>query len=75
VIVDDVRSCDLSDRYLVVTASETVRTAATRAQLYRLLEAPGSHLVLDQLPERRRLLGLPLSPDDGHDERSIQQAV
>lgn len=74
-IVDDVRACDLSARYLVVTASENVRTAATRAQLYRLLEAPGSHLVIDQLPERRRLLGLPPFPDDGHDERRIQQAV
>lgn len=74
-VATDVRGSDLSDRYLVLAASGTVRTAASRAQLYHLLEAPGSHLVLDQLPERRRLLGLPPFPDDGNDERHFQQAV
>lgn len=74
-VIDDVRACDLSARYLVITNAETVRTAAARAQLYRILEAPGSHLVIDQLPERRKLLGLPPFPDDGHDERRIQPAV
>jgi len=74
-VIEDVRACDLSARYLVVTNAENVRTAATRTQLYRILEAPGSHLVIDQLPERRKLLGLPPFPDDGHDERRIQQAV
>jgi hypothetical protein len=74
-VIDDVRACDLSARYLVITNSETVRTAPSRAQLYRILEAPGSHLVIDQLPERRKLLGLPPFPDDGHDEQRIRQAV
>ncbi len=74
-VIEDVRACDLSARYLVVTNAEHVRTAASRTQLYRILEAPGSHLVIDQLPERRKLLGLPPFPDDGHDERRIQQAV
>lgn len=74
-VIEDVRGSDLSARYLVVTSPATVRTAASRAQLYRLLEAPGSHLVIDQLPERRKLLGIPPFPDDGHDERRIQQAV
>lgn len=74
-VIEEIRACDLSARYLVVTNSETVRTAPSRTQLYRILEVPGSHLVIDQLPERRRLLGLPPFPDDGHDERRIQQAV
>ena len=74
-LIEDIRSCDLSARYLVVTNSETVRTAPSRTQLYRILEEPGSHLVIDQLPGRRMLLGLPPFPDDGHDERRIQQAV
>lgn len=73
-VIEDVRACDLSARYLVVTNAEHVRTAASRTQLYRILEAPGSHLVIDQLPERRKLLGLPPFPDDGHDERRIRQA-
>lgn len=74
-VIEDIRACDLSARYLVVTNSETVRTALSRTQLYRMLEVPGSHLVIDQLPERRRLLGLPPFPDDGHDERRLQRAV
>jgi DNA-binding transcriptional MerR regulator len=74
-VIEDVRACDLSARYLVATNAENVRTAASRTQLYRILEAPGSHLVIDQLPERRKLLGLPPFPDDGHDERRVQQAV
>ena len=51
----------LSARYLVVTNAENVSTVPTRSHLYRLLEAPGSHLVTDQLPERHKLLGLPHS--------------
>ena len=74
-VIGDIRSCDLTERYLVVTSADTVRTAASRTQLYRLLEEPGSHLVIDQLPERRKLIGLPPLPEDGHDERPIQQAV
>jgi hypothetical protein len=70
-----VRACDLSARYLVVTDTEMVSTAPTRSQLYRLLEAPGSHLVIDQLPERRKLLGLPLYPGDPHDELRNRHAV
>ena len=56
-VIEDIRGCDLSNRYLVVTNSKTARTASSRTQLYRILEVPGSHLVIDQLPERRRLLG------------------
>ncbi len=74
-VIEDVRACDLSARYLVVTNAEHVRIAASRTQLYRILEAPGGHLVIDQLPERRKLLGLPPFPDDGHDERRIEHAV
>ncbi len=73
-VTADIRACDLSERYLVVTNSEVVRTAPSRTKLYRIIELPGSHLVIDQLPERRKLLGLPLFPDDGYDERRIQQA-
>lgn len=71
----DVRDCDLAARYLVVTNAEEVSTAATRAQLYRVLETAGSHLVIDQLPERRKLLGLPPFPGDAHDEQGIRPAV
>lgn len=74
-VVADVRECDLSARYLVVANSETVRTAGSRAHLYRVLEAPGSHLVIDQLPERRRLLGLPPLPDESHDQQRTRRAV
>jgi hypothetical protein len=74
-VIEDIRGSDLSARYLVVTNSQTVRTASSRTQLHRILEVPGSHLVIDQLPERRRLLGLPPFPDDGHDERRFRQAV
>jgi hypothetical protein len=70
-----VRTSNLSARYLVVTDNESVATVPTRSQLYRLLEAPGSHLVIDQLPERRSLLGLPPFPDDPHDELRARRAV
>ncbi len=71
----DVRACDLSNRYLILENAEIVRAAATRAQLFRILEAPGSHLVIDQLPERRKLIGLPTFPDDERDDGRFQQAV
>lgn len=74
-IAEGVRACDLSARYLVVTDAMTVSTAPTRSALYRLLETPGGHLVIDQLPERRKLLGLPPFPGDTDDERRIQRAV
>ena len=74
-IAERVRACDLSARYLVVTDTEKVSTAPTRSALYRLLETPGGHLVIDQLPERRKLLGLPPFPGDADDERRIQRAV
>lgn len=65
-----VKACDLSARYLVVTDTEQVTTPATRAQLYRLLETPGAYFVIDQLPERRKLLGLPPFPDNVDDEQT-----
>ena len=74
-IASAVRSCDLSARYLVVTDAESVSTVPTRSQLYRLLEAPGSHLVIDQLPERRKLLGLPPFPGDPNEELRVRRAV
>jgi len=70
-----VRASDLSARYLVVTDAERVATIPTRSQLYRLLESPGSHLVIDQLPERRKLFGLPPFPGDPHDELRNRRAV
>ena len=72
-IAEDVRTCDLGARYLVFSNAETVATVPTRSQLYRLLEVPGSHLVIDQLPERRRLLGLPPFPGDTDDEERIRR--
>ena len=74
-VIADLRECDLASRYLVITNAETVRTASSRAHLYRVLEAPGSHLVIDQLPERRKLLGLPHFPDGAHDQQKIRRAV
>ncbi len=70
-----VRASDISARYLVVTDAERVATVPTRSQLYRLLESPGSHLVIDQLPERRKLFGLPPFPGDPHDELRNRHAV
>ncbi|HUP71021.1 MAG TPA: hypothetical protein VM142_14600 [Acidimicrobiales bacterium] len=74
-IAAEVRACDLSARYLVVSNAKTVSAVPTRAQLYRLLETPGSHLVIDQLPERRKLLGLPPFPGDAPHEQRIRPAV
>jgi hypothetical protein len=74
-LTEDVRACDLSSRYLVVLGGETVATAATRSHLYRLLEKEGAHFVIDQLPERRKLLGLPPFPDKANDEQEIRRAV
>lgn len=74
-VVRDVRACDLGSRYLIATNTESVRTASSRAQLLRALEAPGSHLVIDQLPERRKLLGLPPFPDVAHAEETTRRAV
>ena len=49
-IAAEVRSYDLSARYLVVTDdAASVLTVPTRSHLYRLLEASGSHLVIDEL--------------------------
>jgi DNA-binding transcriptional MerR regulator len=74
-IASAVRASDLSARYLVVTDGENVSTVPTRSQLYRLLEVPGSHLVIDQLPERRKLLGLSPFPADPNEELSVRRAV
>lgn len=71
----EVRSSDLAARYLVVSNGESVSTIATRSQLCRRLETPGSHLVIDQLPERRKMIGLPPFPDDHHDQQSTRRAV
>jgi hypothetical protein len=73
-LVADIRARDLSERYLVFTNMTTIRTAPTRTALYRLFEAPGSHLVIDQLPERRKLLGFPPFPDH-HEDPEVEQAV
>jgi len=71
-IATQVRSCDLSARYLVVTNAEKVTVVAGRSRLYRLLETPGSHLVIDQLPERRKLIGLSPFPDaDDEQQRAV----
>jgi len=65
-LATEVGSRDLSARYLVVTDAERVTVVSGRPRLYRLLETPGSHLIIDQLPERRKLIGLPaiLEADD-----------
>jgi hypothetical protein len=60
---------------LVVLNGVIVATAATRSHLYRLLEKEGAHFVIDQLPERRKLLGLPPFPEDANDEQRISRAV
>lgn len=70
-----VRSCDLAARYLLVANQDTVMTAATRAELYRLLERPGGYFVIDQLPERRKLLGDPPFPDGADEEEVIRRVV
>ena len=70
-----VRRCDLAARYLVVSNAETVSAVPTRSQLYRLLETAGGHLVIDQLPLRRTMLGLPPFSGDAHDEPAIRRAV
>ncbi len=74
-LIPDVRGCDLAARYLVITNAETVRTATNRAQLYRLLETPGGRFVIDQLPERRKLLGLPAFPDGENDQQEVTRAL
>lgn len=68
-VAAEVRSCDLSARYLVVTNAERVTAVPGRSRLYRLLETPGSHLVIDQLPERRKLIGLPPFLDSDAEQR------
>ncbi len=72
---EEVRACDLAARYLVVSNAETVSAVPTRSQLYRLLETAGGHLVIDQLPLRRTMLGLPPFSGDAHDEPAIRRAV
>jgi len=73
-VASSIRVSDLSARYLVVTNTSDVLAVPTRAQLYRLLETAGSHLVIDQLPERRKLLGQ-LSPAGEPHEDPIQNAI
>ncbi|MGH9164230.1 MAG: hypothetical protein ACRDZW_01800, partial [Acidimicrobiales bacterium] len=72
---EKVRGSDLSARYLVVSNAETVSTVPTRSLLYRLLATPGSHLVIDQLPLRRTMLGLPPFSGDAHDQTAVRRAV
>lgn len=74
-VIADVRACDLSARYLAITNAEVVHTATSRAQLYRVLEVPDTHLVIDQLPGRRKLLGLPPFPDGAHDNERFKRAI
>jgi hypothetical protein len=74
-LAEEVRTCELSSRYLVVLSGEVVATAATRSHLYRLLEKEGAHFVIDQLPERRKLLGLTPFPDHAHGPPGIRRAV
>lgn len=74
-IAEKVLQSDLAARYLVVSNAETVSTVPTRSQLYRLLATPGGHLVIDQLPLRRTLLGLPPFSGETNDETAIRRAV
>lgn len=72
------REVGLQGRYLVVTDLDQVSVADARAQLFRIIELPGSHLVIDQLPIRRGLLGLPPFPVRDHseqDDAETRQAV
>jgi len=73
-VANDVRASDLSARYLVVTNINQVLSVPTRSQLFRLLGTAGGHLVIDQLPERQKLLGQS-SPTGDSNEDSIQQVV
>lgn len=59
VVASAIRHCDLAGRYLVVTNGTRVSVVRTSSQLHRVLHVEGSHQVIDQLPERRKLLGLP----------------
>lgn len=74
-IVRQIRASDLSARYLLVANQEVPMTARTRTDLYRLLEHPGGYFVIDQLPERRRLLGEPRFPDETNEEEAIRPAL
>jgi len=74
-LAEGVRACDLSARYLVLVEARCTATAATRPQLLRMLEQPGSNQVIDQLPERRKLLGLPLLSENARDEQRSRWAV
>ncbi len=74
-LAPDLREVELHGRYLVVTNLTQVRVADARAQLYRILEVPGSHLVIDQLPIRRQLLGLPPFPAREDHGGETRQAV
>jgi DNA-binding transcriptional MerR regulator len=73
-VASGVRDSDLSARYLVVTNASDVLAVPTRTQLYRLLETAGSHLVIDQLPERRKLLGQLSSAGEPHED-PIQNVI
>ena len=77
VVATSIRQCDLSARYLVVTNGLHVSVAATPQQLHRVLATEGSHLVIDQLPERRKLLGLPSAPRENreNEENEVRRVV
>ncbi|HTX01405.1 MAG TPA: MerR family transcriptional regulator [Acidimicrobiales bacterium] len=64
-----IRGFDLTNRYLVVTSGRAVFPAATIDDLARLVATVGTLVVIDQLPERRQLLGSQRDQDDDRGER------
>lgn len=74
-VAPKIRQFELAARYLVVTNGAHVSTVATPSQLHRVLSTEGSHLVIDQLPERRRLLGLPSVPPESNEEEQVRRVV
>jgi hypothetical protein len=75
VVADDIRRSDLSARYLVLSNGVHISAAGTLSQLYRALGTEGGHLVIDQLPKRRKLLGLPSAPSENHEEDQVRRVV
>jgi DNA-binding transcriptional MerR regulator len=69
-----IRGFDLTNRYLVVTSGRAVSSADTAYDLARLLATVGTHVVIDQLPERRKLLGEQRDQDDDRSERQAREA-